>query len=425
MGRGGEVMIEIQCNSCHTRYRIDERVLPDDTPTFKCSRCGHVFSAEPRRRKPAPAPTVAAPPAKPPVKAPENSSPSKASEPPPESVPPADAIAQKVDEAPLVNKSRSAPLRVSLAQPPPAPPAKPATAATPPPSSGDLLAREFSKPSAPSPGEPLSFDFKDEPAADLPAVEVPTDTEWQVGNSNPDFESAAPPDDKPREFSEPNAPAFTRRAKIAAPPVDDAEEFPDESLFEVERGPIHSSAFFLALIFLMILGFGALTMLVCNAPAAAAALIARLPVIGANFVPPIEPAREVALRNVQMTYRMVKGGIRALVVTGTAENVGRTPLHLVQLTAQLLDSARRPLATAAVFCGNNLADSTLSEMTPREIDFYQKLQPPKNFVLQPLASSPFTVAFIQPVPSVSNLSLEVTQAIAAVEEMAKNATQTN
>src|SRR5277367_3215578 len=49
-------MIEIQCTSCHTRYRIDERVLPDDTPTFKCSRCGHVFNADPmpaKVRKPA------------------------------------------------------------------------------------------------------------------------------------------------------------------------------------------------------------------------------------------------------------------------------------------------------------------------------------------------------------------------------------
>src|ERR1700752_4451626 len=43
-------MIEIQCTSCQTRYRIDERILPEDTPTFKCSRCGHVFSAEPREK---------------------------------------------------------------------------------------------------------------------------------------------------------------------------------------------------------------------------------------------------------------------------------------------------------------------------------------------------------------------------------------
>src|SRR5260370_31936752 len=56
-GLGGAVMIEIQCTSCHTRYRIDERVLPDDTPTFKCSRCGHVFNADPipaKQRTPAP-----------------------------------------------------------------------------------------------------------------------------------------------------------------------------------------------------------------------------------------------------------------------------------------------------------------------------------------------------------------------------------
>src|ERR1700740_2148806 len=50
-GRRGGGMIEIQCTSCHTRYRIDERVLPDDTPTFKCSRCGHVFTAEPMRQR--------------------------------------------------------------------------------------------------------------------------------------------------------------------------------------------------------------------------------------------------------------------------------------------------------------------------------------------------------------------------------------
>src|SRR5712664_823621 len=56
-GLGGGGMIEIQCTSCHTRYRIDERVLPDDTPTFKCSRCGHVFNADPipaKHRIPAP-----------------------------------------------------------------------------------------------------------------------------------------------------------------------------------------------------------------------------------------------------------------------------------------------------------------------------------------------------------------------------------
>src|ERR1700758_3088065 len=44
-------MIEVQCTSCHTRYRIDEKVLPEGLPTFKCSRCGHVFTFEPRKSR--------------------------------------------------------------------------------------------------------------------------------------------------------------------------------------------------------------------------------------------------------------------------------------------------------------------------------------------------------------------------------------
>ncbi|HUO04676.1 MAG TPA: zinc-ribbon domain-containing protein [Candidatus Binataceae bacterium] len=39
-------MIDIECTSCNTRYRIDERVLPAEHPTFKCSRCGHVFGVQ-------------------------------------------------------------------------------------------------------------------------------------------------------------------------------------------------------------------------------------------------------------------------------------------------------------------------------------------------------------------------------------------
>src|SRR6266478_3742607 len=54
-------MIEVQCTSCHTRYRIDEQVLPEGTPTFKCSRCGHVFAFDPREIK-APEPPAATPP---------------------------------------------------------------------------------------------------------------------------------------------------------------------------------------------------------------------------------------------------------------------------------------------------------------------------------------------------------------------------
>ena len=56
--------IEVQCTSCHTRYRIDEQILPAGLPTFKCSRCGHVFNFDPRtaaKVDPAPAPAASSP----------------------------------------------------------------------------------------------------------------------------------------------------------------------------------------------------------------------------------------------------------------------------------------------------------------------------------------------------------------------------
>ena len=58
-------MVEVQCSSCHTRYRVDEQVLPEGTPTFKCSRCGHVFSVEPRKASEAAAESAAAKPISP------------------------------------------------------------------------------------------------------------------------------------------------------------------------------------------------------------------------------------------------------------------------------------------------------------------------------------------------------------------------
>src|ERR1700693_2654403 len=82
-------MIEIQCTSCQTRYRIDERILPEDTPTFKCSRCGHVFSAEPRKPVPPRANAEGARRAK-----------VKTAPPPPFAVDPAEAVHRSAAAAP-------------------------------------------------------------------------------------------------------------------------------------------------------------------------------------------------------------------------------------------------------------------------------------------------------------------------------------
>ena len=143
-------MIEIQCTSCHTRYRIDERVLPDETPTFKCSRCGHVFNASPaptRPRKPAPQ---------------RAEKPKVEEQPQPE-------IEQAASEAPPVSQPQPSP-----AEPRPARRAVKSDAAPRqpenPPEQDNPLDRSFARDRDESPdaGANQSFDFRDEPRIERP-----------------------------------------------------------------------------------------------------------------------------------------------------------------------------------------------------------------------------------------------------------------
>src|SRR5215469_3710137 len=212
-------MIEVQCPSCQTRYRIDEGVLPQDSPTFKCSRCGHVFSGDPRliKKPPAapkprpvqpaaqpsmlppdpPAPPAAPPPAEPQVRPasqrptdpavdPEppmqGASPSSNLQPPPRPVTPLPPRRAPLGEFQGGFPRPSQPRQANAAaapgasySPPPspaAPPPRPVAPAPPPqpeerrPSEGHAdnpLARSFAEEESKTP-ENLSFDFGDDSA---------------------------------------------------------------------------------------------------------------------------------------------------------------------------------------------------------------------------------------------------------------------
>ncbi len=402
-------MIEIQCTSCHTRYRIDERVLPEDTPTFKCSRCGHVFSAEPRGGM------------GPAARKESTGSAEKGSEPAPRQT------SRRVSAprfAATLNTRPSAPAIDPVTPTKPAETAPPHTSEPP----AVDLARSFDTPALeepPHPGENLSFDFDDTPILEdrpEPAVNRRYD-DWQVGDDPSEIASHRGPISSPRP-PEPE-PSI---APGEAGPAENDDAFFNERATIPERPPyvpdharVHSTGFMLGLFVLVVLAFGASSLLICNAPVASAEFLNNLPGIGGRFAPPIVPARLVAIKDVNASYRTIKGN-KTLVVTGNAINVGSAPLHTVQLAATLIDGARRPLAGGTVFCGNSVASAMIGEMTPRELEFFQRLEPPKHFVLKPLVPTPFTMVFINPPATVSSLSIAVAKAVpASPDELAQSA----
>ncbi|MGA2411975.1 MAG: DUF3426 domain-containing protein, partial [Candidatus Binataceae bacterium] len=192
------------------------------------------------------------------------------------------------------------------------------------------------------------------------------------------------------------------------------DEFPDEENSPVyNRSVTRSSRFFIGLFTMVIIGYGLMTLFIRSSPAIAADILSHLPVVGDRFNFPLTPARIVALRDVHSGYIHIKGGHTALMITGTAENVGLSPLHAIQIAVSLRDPARHGLASGAVYCGNNLSPSMAGKMTPHELAFFQQLDPPKAFALEPSSDAPFVIVFIDPPAAVSTFDLSVASATPA------------
>jgi predicted Zn finger-like uncharacterized protein len=431
-------MIEIQCTSCHTRYRIDERVLPDETPTFKCSRCGHVFTAEPvrtRPRKPASANPDESPTEEPPArkrfvfddvadKAQRAQAQQPKAEPPEEPAlkfeEPPPPPEKKIEE--ILPEAESPIIFADTREPAPEPKR---------PSTDEIFNKSFAEQPRPDTGENLKFDFADErhqvEDEDTHEIPQPEEDRWQVGDAPEieptslrarpglDIESDADRDERkpapaqsrpapPQKFYQPLDTTSTREAAAPRPYI------PDDVAFIEDTSPVRSSSWFLGMFFLVAVAFFALSMLINGAPGASINAISRIPGIGSRFAPPATPATTVKLGDVRSEYRTLKGGKSALVVTGNAENISAETLHAIGIEVLLLNKSQRAVARAQTYCGNTLAAGMFDEMTPRELEFSLGLTPPKNFTLDPSQATPFMLVFVDPPPQADSLRIAVTQA---------------
>lgn len=475
-------MIEIQCTSCHTRYRIDERVLPQDNPTFKCSRCGHVFttnsvgraSEAPRVETPRPRVERArreAPPVRPAAEEPEppkheapESRPEEASgmqaqsdalNPPPQRpyvrAPRAPVFQPVTAHGDPVVERQNAPRASEEAPPPPqaevddsavarmraamasAPePSAPAhgneaaqgaaaqrVAAETPQRPGETPVSRAEPPRANAfdreerrdeGGENLSFAFDDDrPGLGEEEPERPRPDRWSVGDDIPYIpQNRAFGRPEPAPFGRGTIPEYAGSAIMERERMRD--DLPDDAAFLERAAGLHSAGYFIGLFFFVAVVFTVLTLVICGAPSASADLLSKLPVIGPNFAAPTPLETMVAVSDIQAHYETIKGGHPALVLSGIAENTSQVPLHVVEIGVRLLDPARHPLASSAVYCGNTLSAKMITEMTPHELEFLQKLDPQKNFVLEPSHSAPFLMVFIDPPPDVSRFAVAVAKA---------------
>ncbi|HXW83498.1 MAG TPA: zinc-ribbon domain-containing protein [Candidatus Binataceae bacterium] len=381
-------MVEIQCTSCHTRYRIDERVLPEETPTFKCSRCGHVFSADPTAT--VPQPKDAAPRTRAAIRK------------------PLDGEKPKQPEQPVTDPSPEP----RWAERPPAEPEDKKDAADVPAAGGDTS----------DSGENLSFDFSAEQPPDLgtddaeePDPEV--EGKWRVGDVEDEAAShLAPKPQVPPDETRENL--WRAEAAVSPPTRGFAAESEAPRYGADEPEPIvtvHRSAWFLGVFFAIAVTFGVASLLMCGSPEASVRLLSLTPGLRTHFERPITAAKLVALHDLRSSYCRIRGGERALVIAGNAQNVGPAALHQVLIAADLLDADQQSIGTEASWCGNGLVENTLGVMTAHEIQFLAKLEPQKDFAIAPGASIPFVLVFISPPSTNANFRISVAKAAASAD----------
>ncbi|HTT77309.1 MAG TPA: DUF3426 domain-containing protein, partial [Candidatus Binataceae bacterium] len=286
-------------------------------------------------------------------------------------------------------------------------------------------------------GENLAFDFRDE--SDEPDAlehddgrdvrdELATEsTQWEVGDPDaapePEYTGRERRPRNQRRSERSRTPRFAATSLRAGQIRKDEDEsgedlpaaFPDHENAPVyNRRVTRSARFFIGMFAMLIIGYSLMTLIIRSSPAIAGELLSHLPVVGERFELPITPASMVALRNVRSGYIQTRDGHTALLITGSAENVSTDPLHTIQIAVNLHDPGRNGAASSVVYCGGDtLSPSMVAKMTPHELEFFQKLTPPKNFVLEPSSTSPFVIVFVDPPKGVSGFDLSIANAVPA------------
>jgi hypothetical protein len=84
---------------------------------------------------------------------------------------------------------------------------------------------------------------------------------------------------------------------------------------------------------------------------------------------------------------------------------------MVRVEVRLLDSTAKEIVASEVYCGSTLSPRMIGEMTPHELEFLQKLDPQKSFVLESGHAAPFLMLFVDPPGNVSRFAVAISKAI--------------
>jgi predicted Zn finger-like uncharacterized protein len=234
--------------------------------------------------------------------------------------------------------------------------------------------------------------FRLPPAGELGAATFRCSRCDHVFRLDPPPETSPPParraiDDEPADA--PDAPA----------PPDDEDREDDEST--PRRGAPTARFAFRALAG-MTLAFGLLSIYAYMHRGRVAELLAAIPLVGPELtVTRLRPAH-IQLTDVRGEYARAGGDALVFVITGSAVNNAPEPVSAIQIKGSIVGGTEQH---RLVYAG--AAPHDVHDLSTREIDLLQTLEPPRDWRLLPGEDGDFLVAFVDPPQPLQEFRVEV------------------
>ena len=344
----------VQCPSCHTTYRVSYNLITNANPTFRCSRCKHVFVIAVKPAAPAEEPEAKRP------------SPQPASE----------------------NQE----LNFSF---PPAEPPQPA-----PQSREDSVVRfepdETRKPPAET----------EEPSTDAPRVA----DSWSIASPGPakeqPFTMIAKEDPAPVAKAPARAPvAREERPQLIVKPAPALEPSIDSPLDQSL-----STAPYLALCAALFIFFSIVALAYKAQPAPVERLLKQIPWLNSSLFRSNHLRRGITIQAVVTRFQRIQGNKDVFVVSGRAVNHSPVKVREVRVEGYTFGADGKIIEQQTTMVGNAISAKIVRDLSQQDIVALQKQPPVKRFELPPEESLGFAIVFFKSSGDIKSFSFRVVSA---------------
>lgn len=349
MGLGQNDLMLVQCPSCLTTYRVSDNLITMPNPTFRCSRCKHIFILV-LKSEVSPAPeTTTSPPSAPRQDEEEDRELSF-------SFPPL-----KDREA---RDERSEGILASSAE-----------EEQPSPLTKESEGRWALAPQDPLDEEPFTIPDENRfPQMDIPAaVEPELEENWQLSSPVP-------------------------------------EEREDATFFDPNRDRPGSTIPYLSLFGALLLIYSLVLLMHQVQPKTTETLIKTIPWLGSSVLKNNHLQQGIAFQSLRPSFQTILGNREVFVVSGVAVNRNPISVREVRVEGFIYNAEGKEIESQAISVGNAISSKIIRDLTAQEISILQRLSPQKRFEIPPEESAGFLIVFFKPAGEIKKFSCRVLSA---------------